>query len=189
MSALITCWHLESLTESEAESYFSSDRRFTGIGHHAQVSCTFSRGNTMSIRPRKANSISKTDDGFVTAELVDITETTYESGDTESEQLLFDFLVPGAIRPVVMKMWTGITISPDKNWVPRPKAKPELNKLSQLCIGLGLLTESELSTFNPDDLGDRLEALKGASVKFKTIESAKNRGLSQIDLKTLQLVK
>ena len=70
----------------------------------------------MAIKPRVANAPLTDDLGYCAAELADITETTYEDPKTgsETEQLLFDFITQGKTKPIVLKVWTGLTVSPDK---------------------------------------------------------------------------
>jgi hypothetical protein len=143
----------------------------------------------MPIRPIAANRPILDSEGYVTATLTDITETTFESEDSERNQLLFDFIVEGSKKPINMKLWSGLTISSDKNWVRSKNAKPEYSKLTQISLVLGLFSEAELIENDSkiaESLGDNLEALKGSKVKFKLLKS--KTGLNSIDFSTIELV-
>lgn len=140
----------------------------------------------MPIKARKGNRLSVDADGYVTAELADITETSYEEGDSERDQLLWEFIAEGTVKPINLKIWTGVIISSEMNWYPLPKSRAEYNKLTQIILSLGVLKESELESFNEDELAEKLESLKGRKVRFKTVQG-KSPGLNTIDLKTLRL--
>jgi hypothetical protein len=144
----------------------------------------------MAIKPRVANAPVTDDLGYCTAELADITETTYEDpkNGSETEQLLFDFIADGKVKPINLKVWTGLTVSPEKQDFSKSKTG-QYSKLTKIILALGLLTESELDDSEAvEGLGEKLEAIKGSKVKFKLTKSDGKR-LSQVDLDTLQLVK
>lgn len=143
----------------------------------------------MPIKAKAANRPILDNDGYVSAILADITETTFETDDSEREQLLFDFLVKGTKKQINFKLWTGLTISSDKNWVRFKNTEPEYSKLTQICLALSLFKESELIEDDSkiaDSLGSQLESLKGKSVKFKLLKT--KTGLNSIDFTTLTLV-
>jgi hypothetical protein len=144
----------------------------------------------MPIQAKASNRAITDDSGYVLATLADITETSYQSEDSENEreQLLFDFLIEGTKKQINLKLWTGQTISSDKNWVRSKNGKPEYSKLTQLCLSLELFSESDLKKDDSkiaDKLGDKLESLKGKTVKFKL--SKTKTGLNSIDFSTIKL--
>lgn len=147
----------------------------------------------LALKPRLANSPTTDSDGYCIAELTDI--TFLEDGESEysGEQFLFDFIAPGIQRPINLKIWTGVKINRDRYQVNGGKTK-EYNKLTRLCLALGLITESDLNAIKDEtdldklEIGEKLESLKGQQVKFKLLKTAKSKGLSQIDLDSLQLV-
>jgi hypothetical protein len=144
----------------------------------------------MPIKAKASNRAIVDDNGYVNATLVDITETVYETEENEREQLLFDFLVEGSKKPINMKLWTGLTISSEKNWVRSKNGKAEYSKLTQLCLSLKLFTESELlenDSLIAETLGEKLESLKGKAVKFKLVKT--KTGLNSIDFTTIELIK
>lgn len=179
------------------ETLFGKNPKFKGIpGTDNQQFDIFAtlEDLKLALKPRLANSPTIDSDGYCTAELTDI--TFLEDGESEysGEQFLFDFIVPGIQRPINLKIWTGVKINRDRYQVNGSKTK-EYNKLTRLCLALGLITESDLNAIKDEtdldklEIGDKLEGLKGQQVKFKLLKTAKSKGLSQIDLDSLQLVK
>lgn len=148
----------------------------------------------MALKPRLANSPIVDSNGYSTAELADITYLEEGESDYSGEQFLFDFIAPGVQRPINLKVWTGTKINPDRYQINGSKTK-EYNKLTRLCLALGLVSESDLRGIKTEEeldklgIGERLEGLKSQQVRFKLLKTAKNRGLSQIDLDSLQLVR
>lgn len=145
----------------------------------------------MPIKARATNRPITDDSGYVSGILADITETSYqaEDSDNEREQLLFDFVIEGTKKPINLKLWSGLTISSDKNWVRSKNGKPEYSKLTQVCLSLKLFTEADLIKNDSkiaDSLGAKLEALKGNKVKFKLVKN--KTGLNSIDFTTIELL-
>jgi hypothetical protein len=144
----------------------------------------------MPIQAKASNRAITDDSGYVSATLADITETSYQSedSDNEREQLLFDFLIEGTKKQINLKLWTGQAISSDKNWVRSKNGKPEYSKLTQLCLSLGLFSESDLKKDDSkiaEKLGEKLESLKGKTVKFKLLKT--KTGLNSIDFSTIKI--
>jgi hypothetical protein len=144
----------------------------------------------MAIKPRVANAPLTDELGFCTGELADITETVFEDpkSGSETDQLLFDFVTPGKSKPIVLKIWTGLTVSPEKQDFSKSKTG-EYSKLTKIVLALNLLEETELN--DPEvveALGEKLEGIKGQKVKFK-LTKPNGKRLSTIDLDSLQLIK
>lgn len=195
MSDFCPCWLLDLLTDSDAQPYFGRRSRFKGIGQtDLQVSLFTMENLQMALKPRLANSPATDSSGYCTAEIADI--TFLEEGESEysGEQFLFDFIAPGTQRPINLKVWTGVKINPDRYQVNGGKTK-EYNKLTRVCLALDLISESILKTVQTEAdldklaIGEKLENLKGRQIRFKLQKTAKSKGLSQIDLDTLQLLK
>lgn len=143
----------------------------------------------MVIKPRIANTPVTDAQGYCEATLADITETVYsdpKSGD-ETEQFLFDFITEGKTKPIVLKIWTGLTVSPEKQDFTSKKTG-DYSKLTKLILNLKVLTLEDLEDPEKvETIGEKLEALKGSKVRFK-LTKAKGNGLSKIDLDSLELV-
>ena len=142
----------------------------------------------MALRAKIANSLKSDDSGYVSGVLADITLLDESESDFEKEQFVFDFICDGVLKPINLKVWTGTKLNPEKY---NDGKNTDYNKLTKICIQLGLVTEKSLveSLKNGEDPDIELEVLKGLQVKFKTTKSIKSKGLSQIDLSTLQEIK
>lgn len=196
MAEYFPCSYLDLLADSEASEYFGQYPKVKPVANKcSQISFLETMEIlTMALKPRLANCPVTDSEGYCTAEIADI--TYLEDGESEysGEQFLFDFITPGIQRPINLKVWTGVKINPERYQINGSKTK-ELNKLTRVCLAVGLVTETDLKTIaNEADLdklaiGEKLEALKGQQVRFKLLKAAKGKGLSQIDLDTLQLVK
>lgn len=147
----------------------------------------------MALNPRLANSPVVGTDGYCIAEIADIRFLEDGESEYDGEQFLFDFITPGVQRPINLKVWTGVKINPDRYQVNNSKSK-EYNKLTRLCLALDLISETDLKAIKTEAdlehlaIGEKLEALRGQQVRFKLLRAAKGKGLSQIDLDTIQLV-
>ena len=128
----------------------------------------------MALRVQAGNRPKLDDDGFVHGVIKSIAneESTEEH---EWESLRWEFESPGTIRPIMFRVWTGLTYNP-------PDEKGEVNKLTNLCLRCNLLTMEQLIA---DDIPDMdLEELLGQCVQFKLV---KEGGLYRIDLNTVTL--
>ncbi len=145
----------------------------------------------MALKPRMANTPITDSEGWIEAELSDVTYLEADESEYEREQYLFDFLAQGSQRPINFKIWTGTSLNADRYQNGNGSKTAELNKLTRLCISLGLSNEKQLKEAQSkgQEVDIDLEALKGSKVRFKLQKSAKNRGLSQIDIDTVKLVK
>lgn len=144
----------------------------------------------MPIKVSAANKPVTDNSGYVLAEIADITLIDADESEYESEQFLFDFIAPGTVKPIVFKLWTSTKIDSEKRDFSRSKAG-ELNKLTRLCLALKIVSKTDLESLTDElleSVGEMLEALKGSKVRFKLQRSAKSKGLSQIDLDTLEPV-
>lgn len=142
----------------------------------------------MGLQVKTANQIKVDDKGYATGTIADITFIDAEDNEFEQEQFQFDFLVEGTIKPATMKVWTRTKINGQKFVNGSTK---EYSKLTVLCLQLGLCTEKELidGYEQGKNLDIDLDKLRGKAVKFKLLKPAKMRNLSQIDIKSLELVK
>jgi hypothetical protein len=132
------------------------------------------------------------EDGYVTATLasIEIQDTTDEKG-RERSQLEYVFKVPTTKGVSDKYLWTGLNVNPEKTYYPVDadgvvSAEGEYNKLTQLLLSLGLLTELQLHSGEDIDLD--IETLIGKTFKFRVIPNKQKPSLSDIDLKTIQFV-
>lgn len=133
-------------------------------------------------------------DGYVTAKLdsIKIVEFVDKQGDERSE-LEFIFKVPTTkdINTTSDKyLWTGLNVNHQKTYFPPDangiiSSKGEYNKLTQLLLAIGLISESELHSGENIDID--IEELIGKTFKFKVLPNKVKHGLSDIDLKTIRI--
>lgn len=125
----------------------------------------------MGLKVKTANCIKIDDSGYAAGIIAYVTFLDGDENEYEQEQFLFDFLVEGTKKSVNMKVWTRTKVSGQKY---QNGSKTEYNKLTVLCLRLGLFSESELvkAYENGQDLDVDLDKLKGKSVKFKLLKPA-----------------
>ncbi len=143
----------------------------------------------MPLKPALANTVKPDSAGYVMGELSSITELDSSESEYDSEQYLFDFIVQGTIKPVVFKLWTGVKLNSEKSDFSRSK-DGDYNRLTRLCLSLGLITPQDLKSLDDDKLtaiGEALDGLVGKKIKFKLIRNLKKNGLGQIDLDSIKL--
>ena len=134
-------------------------------------------------RITRANKISKNPDGFVNGEIIAIQEAESQYGN----QLEWAIGVQTAKGiTALMRFWTGTTLNHEKNYFPTEGSKGEYNKLTQICLLLGVVSEELLTSQTAIDI-DVSEALEGKKVWFKTKPSEKRRALENVDVSTLRL--
>lgn len=145
----------------------------------------------MSLKPRLSNSPIVDSDGYTTGIVAEI--IFLEDGESEysGEQYEFNIAIRGTQKDINLKIWTGVKINPEQYSTGKSK---EFNKLTRLCITLGLVSVTELKAIKTEadldklGLGEKLESLKGRSLRFKLVKNPKGKGLSQIDLDSLELI-
>ena len=143
----------------------------------------------MSLRAKIANTIKTDSKGYAIAEIADITFISKDESEFEnsSDQVQFDFLCDGLISPILLKIWTGLNLNAEKY---NNGKKEEFNKFTKICTNLGLITIKEIAelqkTGKEPDID--IESLKGIKVKYKPTKNLKTKGLSTIDLDTLEVV-
>jgi len=144
----------------------------------------------MAISVSRAGKLIIGEDGYVEATLtnIEIQDQTDEKG-RERTQLEWEFAIQttkGASRKL---MWTGLNINPDKTYRPVDdngivSENPEYNKLTQVLLALGVITELQLHS--GEDVDIDLESLIAKSFKFKVTPNKLKPSLSDIDLKTIK---
>ena len=140
----------------------------------------------MVLNPKMGNQLKIDADGYAYGELTSV--TLVDDNDFGKEQFQFDFTASATMKPIILKIWTGLTLSGLKHGDGKNR---DYNKLTKLLLQLGSINESELITAYAEgkDIPITLDSLIGTKVKFKPLKSAKSKGLSQIDLSTLEVVK
>ena len=141
----------------------------------------------MAIDPRMANLLKLDNDGYAYGELTSV--TLVDDNDYNREQYEFSFIVNASKKPLTVKLWTGVTLSTQK--FSRDDKKPDYNKLTRLLLNLEAITKEQLVEAHRagKDIPITLDSLIGTKIKFKPLKTAKSKGLSQIDLSTLEVLK
>lgn len=136
-------------------------------------------------RTRTADSIVKDAQGFVTGTIFSIedTQSTY-SGD----QFKWVFTVNTTKGKITtMACWTGVSFNPTKTYTDPTTGELSYNKLTTMCLNLGLLTEEQL--LNEEELEMDLDhLLLEKTVTFKTKPSQRRVSLEEIDISSIRLV-
>lgn len=128
-------------------------------------------------------------DGYVSATLKDVSVKDASNGKDWGSQLEFIFAVPTTKGVTSDKyLWTGLNINPEKTYYPVDSdgvvsPEGEYNKLTQLLLSLGLITDRQLHS--GEDINIDIEELIGKTFKFKVVPNKMKPGLSDIDLKTI----
>jgi hypothetical protein len=130
------------------------------------------------------------EDGYVSATLnsIEIQDTTDEKG-RERSQLEYIFKVPTSKGNADKYLWTGLNVNAEKTYYPVDadgvvSSEGQYNKLTQLLLSLGLLTELQLHS--GEDIDIDVETLIGKAFKFKVIPQKNKPNMSDIDLKTIK---
>ena len=99
----------------------------------------------------------------------------------------FEFIInsDGTHKPIIYHIWSGQNLNCDK--FKNESDKYDYNRLTRICLQLGLIKESDLSKITNDKLPD-LEQLEGCKVRFK-LESSRKNALQIPDITTLEIVK
>jgi hypothetical protein len=144
----------------------------------------------MAISVSRAGKLIIGEDGYVTATLsnIEVLDQTDEKG-RERTQLEWEFAIQttkGASRKL---MWTGVNLNSDKTYRPVDdngvvSENPEYNKLTQVLLALGVITELQLHS--GEDVDIDLESLIGKSFKFKVLPQKNKPQMSDIDIKTIK---
>ena len=141
----------------------------------------------MGLQVKTANQIKVNLYGYATGTIANVSFIDAEDNEFQQEQFQFDFLLAGTIKPVTMKLWTRTKVSGQQY---QNGTKSEYSKLTVLCLQLGLFTEQKLAEAyeKGKDIDIDLGELINRKVKFKLLKPAKKRNLSQVDIKSIELV-
>jgi len=139
----------------------------------------------MALKAKLANKPVTDDNGYVSAELICVEFQDSDENDFEQEQFCFNFNVPGSQKDILMRLWTGTKINPDKFTEGK---KSNYNKLTRVCLALGLIDPASLPNVSAEECqAIDLEGLAGSKVKFKLQKSIKAKGLNVIDIDSLAM--
>jgi hypothetical protein len=169
---------------SECFFYTDSDESQTDL-----ITYTLWRYRPMAIDPRMLNALKVDNSGFATGELTAITDVDSSESNYDREQYEFEFVVNATKKPLIIKLWTGVTLSGEKYAIDGKKS--DYNKLTRLLLNLEVITKEQLVEAHRkgEDIPISLDSLIGTKIKFKPLKTAKSKGLSQIDLSTLEVLK
>jgi len=147
----------------------------------------------MALKAKIANKTITDSQGFCTGSIqsiLEIDERIEKQGKKDikfASQFEITVISDGSTKSITHKIWCGQNINSEK-FTNQESGAVEYNRLTRLCLNLGLIKESELTTIKDDKLPD-LESLEGQKIKFKLEPSKKNQLFSVIDISTIQLVK
>ena len=145
----------------------------------------------MASKFRLANTPVVDENGYATGVIADITFLEAGESDYSGEQFEFTITTPGTQKDISLKIWTGVKINTDT--FSNGKSK-EFNKLTRLCITFGLVNIADLKAIKTEadliklNLDEKFDSLKGQKLRFKLTKNPKSKGLSQIDLDTMEIV-
>jgi hypothetical protein len=141
----------------------------------------------MAITVSRSGKVVKGEDGFVTAKL-DSLEIQENDG---NEQLQWVFKIPTTKGISDKYLWTGLNINSEKTYYPVDTdgvvSAGQYNRLTQILLSLEIISESELKS--EADVNIDLEALIGKTFRFKVVPQKNKPSLSDIDIRSIQLVK
>jgi hypothetical protein len=140
----------------------------------------------MALKPRVANSPLIDSEGYCTGTISDIEVGENHRGD---ETFVFMIEVQGKLKPITMRITTGTKISQEQTYHHGGK-QPEYYAITTLLIRTGLIKESELASMTTDQIeAIDIEQLKGKKIKALAEKSAKSRGLVNLKIDTIEIVK
>jgi hypothetical protein len=122
--------------------------------------------------------------------VLDISEREEKQGrKTVKFAAQFEFTIKseGTHKPIFFRIWTGQNLNSEMFTNDETETK-DYNRLTRLCLQLGLIEESDLSKIKEDKLPN-LEELEGTKIKFKLEPSRKNQALQIPDISTIEIVK
>jgi hypothetical protein len=147
----------------------------------------------MPLRAKVANKSVTDSKGFVTGviqSILDIEDREEKQGRKivrYAAQFEFHVKSEGSNKPIIYKFWVGQNLN-SQMFKNDENDSEDYNRLTRLCLNLGLLKESDLKSMSDDKLPD-LELLEGSKIRFKLIPSKKNSSLQTIDIASIELVK
>lgn len=136
-------------------------------------------------RIKRANKIAKNTDGLVHGEIIAVEEVDNLYGGTQFEWSIG--VNTTRETKTIMRFWTGTNVNDEKYYYSEEDSLPKYNKLTQICLQLGLLDEDLLNSDQEIDL-DLSESLDGQKVSFKTKPSEKRRAFKEVDWSSLKLI-
>lgn len=143
----------------------------------------------MTISVSRAGKLIINESGYVDAVL-----TSIEVKDDEDDkgrdrtQLEWTFAVETTKGKSRKLLWTGLNVNGEKTYFPVDAngvvSEGLYNKLTQILLGLNLVTELQLHS--GEDINIDLETLIGKSFKFKVVPQKNKPSLSDIDIPTIK---
>jgi hypothetical protein len=145
----------------------------------------------MSIKAKIANKAISDKSGYsygIVKEILEIDERIEKQGKKEikfASQFEFSIVSEGTQKAIIHKIWTGQNINFQK--FKNESGIEDYNRLTRLCLNLGLIKESDLSSLKDENIPN-LEDLEGRQIKFKLETSKKNQQFSLIDISSIRLI-
>ena len=144
----------------------------------------------MPLKAKIANKPITDSKGYVSGiieNILDIPEREEKQGKkTIKYAAQFEFVIKsdGSHKPITFHFWVGQNLNSDKFLV---EDKEDFNRLTRLCLNLGLILESDLPEIKDSELPD-LESLEGRQIRFKLEASKTNKSLLIPDISSIELV-
>lgn len=146
----------------------------------------------MAIQISRVGKLVIGEDGFVKATLHSLeAQDSVDLQGRERTQLEWVFKVPTTKGTSDKYLWTGLNINAEKTYYPVGadnvvSTEGQYNKLTQLLLSLGLLTDLQLHS--GEDVDIDIEMLIGKTFKFKVIPNKNKPSLSDVDVSTIKLI-
>lgn len=151
----------------------------------------------MALKAQIANKIQTDDNGYTTGKIIDINEVEERTEKEGKKEVYyapqFEFLVEvqGTKKPTIMRFWTGKKINSEL-FENEETGKEDYNRLTRLILNMGLIDKAKLIEYDKADVEEsevELDVLKGQKIRFKMDKSIKRKGLSVINIGTIEPLK
>lgn len=148
----------------------------------------------MPLKAQIANKIQTDDNGYTVGEIIDINEVeerTEKEGKKEvyyAPQFEFLVVVQGTKKPTLLRFWTGKKINSEL-FENEETGKTDYNRLTRLILNMRLIDDKKLAEYDKADVEEsevELDILKGQKIRFKMDKSIKRKGLSVINVSSIE---
>lgn len=148
----------------------------------------------MPLKAKIANKIVADDKGYTIGEIIgvnEIEERTEKEGKKEityASQFEFMVSVDGTKKQTLLRFWTGININSEK-FENEENGTEDYNRLTRFLLNMKLIDSKKLTELDKakvDELEIDLESLIGQKIRFKMDKSIKRKGLSVINIGSIE---
>lgn len=151
----------------------------------------------MPLKAQIANKIVADDNGYTVGTIIDINEVEERTEKEGKKDVYyapqFEFLVEvqGTKKSTRMRFWTGKKINSEL-FENEETGKEDYNRLTRLILNMGLIDNAKLIEYDKADVEEsevELDVLKGQKIRFKMDKSIKRKGLSVINISSIEPLK